>query len=84
MVDAIKKAGGAGAAVAVYFAAAISLKYSYVPLPGSPERIWLKGPIVRFGSSGAAYVAAAPLGDLADSNEDGRRSPLALIATSAV
>ncbi len=69
----------AGAAIAVYFAAAIFLKYTYVPVPELPEnQIRLKGPFVKFGSSGVAYVAVDPFGHLADMPNDARRSPVTL------
>ena len=67
------------AAIAIYFAAAIFLKYSYVPVPELPEnQVRLKGPFTKFGSSGIAYVAAAPFGELADTPSDPRRSPVTL------
>jgi hypothetical protein len=69
----------AGAAIAFYFAAAIFLKYSYVPLPELPEnQIRLKGPFIKFGSTGVAYIAAAPFGELADTGTDPTRSPVML------
>lgn len=66
-------------AIAIYFAAAIFLKYSYVPLPELPEnQIRLKGPFVKFGSSGVAYIASAPFGELADTPDDPTRSTVML------
>lgn len=70
-------AGLAGAAM--YFAAAIYLKASYVPMPKPPGgATGLQGRFERFGGSAFAYVARVPFEELADSDTDSSRSPIIL------
>jgi hypothetical protein len=65
-------------AFALYFAMAGYLKYTYVPQPDLPPRVYLSGPFKKLG--GASYLSPLPkqFADSADSPDDGQRSEFQL------
>jgi hypothetical protein len=67
------------ACAAIYFAVAMYLKSSYVPVPEPPSgAVALRGRFEKFGTFAFAYVARAPFEELADTISDQNRSPVIL------
>jgi hypothetical protein len=69
--------------LALYFPVAIYLKYSYAPQPDPPViRSFILAPFAKFDGDGHAYQAStefiASLDELADSAEDGAKSPIVI------
>lgn len=69
--------------LALYFPLAIYLKYSYIPQAEPPViRTFMLPPFAKFGGDGHAYQAStefiASLDELADSANDGAKSPIVI------